>query len=150
MRSRSIFTGSVEAEDPQKPAEPGHVGVDSYARIRVRRIGLGMRVGKDDVGGLAGHARKGEEFGHGRRNLAAVVGQDLLRRPDYVLGLVAEEPGGVDVDLELRHRGACVVLDGPVLLEGQGITWFTILSVLWAERTTDTSNSQSFPKSRTI
>ena len=86
----------AQSEPPRQA--PG-VGVDGDP------LGLAVAGREDDVGRLAGDARKRHELRHGVRDDAAIGLDDPLRRPDDVLGLHPEEPRRMDHPLELGPVG---------------------------------------------
>ena len=59
---------------------------------------------ENDVGGLAGRAGNGDEFGEGVGDFAVESLDDGLGRALDGLGLVAEEAGGADEVFELGKR----------------------------------------------
>ena len=72
---------------------------------------------RDDVRGLARDAGQRHELLEPPRNLAVEVLDEHAHRSADRLRLLPEEPGRVDVALELLDRDGEVVLGPPVLLE---------------------------------
>jgi len=81
----------------RKPlADSGDMGIDRDPFVSP------VGISQDDIGGLAPDAGQGAKLLHGVGHLSAVLCHDCLRHSDQALGLVAEEPGGLDDLFELR------------------------------------------------
>ena len=101
---------SRQAKSLRKPA---HVGIDDDP-LRVAELG------GDDVGGLARDAGQLHEIGERPRNLAVELLDEHPHGASDRLRLLAEEPGRIDVSLELLDGHREVVLGLPVLGEERG------------------------------
>src|SRR4051812_38050561 len=97
-----------------RQAEPLRKAAD----VRVHDDSLRIaELGRDDVRGLARDSGQLDELLEPPRHPAVVHLEQALHRPADRLRLLAEEPGRIDVALELLDRDGEVILGPPVLLE---------------------------------
>ena len=110
MRSRSIFTGSCWRVKREPLRQTAHVRVDDNT-LRIAELR------SDDVRGLPRNSRQPHELLHRPRHLPVELLDQHPHRAPNRPRFLTEEPGGVDVALELLFGDGEVVLGSPVLLE---------------------------------
>ena len=92
------FFGGVAFGEAETAGDAEDVRVDDHS------FGLAEADAEDDVGGFAGRAGDGDEFGQVCGTWPSNVGDDLAGRALNGFGLVAEEAGGADEGFEFRQR----------------------------------------------
>ena len=128
--------GRVAFGQAEAAGDAEDVGVDDYA------FGFAEADAEDDVGGFAGCAGDGDEFGEGLRDLAVEVGDDFCGCALDGFGLVVEEAGGADEGFKLGQGCFGHGCRGGEARKSSGVTMLTRTSVHWAERMVATSSSQ--------